>query len=268
MNERIKKDIEKTKHFVTVSIVSHGDSKKVIRLLSSICKFEQAKSIQVIVTDNLGHEIQEVDDAPWLSLEILRNEATLGFARNHNQAFQLATGKYFCILNPDVIFKEEIFHPLILLLENKQADIVAPRIEDSDTTLQDSYRKFPTPFQIIQRRLPGYRFSHPSPDTSGLVQPDWIAGIFMLMKSESYRNLNGFDEKYRLYFEDVDFCARAQLTGLKLLVDTNVHVQHNAQRSSRKKLIYLLWHIQSAFRFFSSPVYKEAKQWKKQSIHE
>ena len=247
---------------VTISIVSHGDSEKIIRLLESIREYEQTKSIQVIITDNLGHELLELDSFPWASLCILRNERTRGFASNHNQAFQLATGKYFCILNPDVIFEEEIFHPIILLLENKQADIVAPRIEDSDTKLQDSYRKFPTPFQIIQRRLPGYRFSPPSSDTSGLVQPDWIAGIFMLMKSESYRDLNGFDEKYRLYFEDVDFCARAQLVGLKLLVDTNVHVQHNAQRSSRKKLIYLLWHIQSAFRFFSSPVYKEAKQWK------
>ena len=251
MNTRLQPDDHSFSPLLTISIVSHGDSKKIIRLLKSICKFEHAKSIQLIVTDNLGNEISEIDDSPWFSLEILRNDTTLGFARNHNRAFQLATGQYFCILNPDVLFKEEAVHPLIRLLESGQADIVAPRIEDSNNTLQDSYRKFPTPFQIVQRRLLGYQFSSPSPDASGLVQPDWIAGIFMLMKSETYRDLNGFDEKYRLYFEDVDFCARAQLAGLKLVVDTNVYVQHDAQRSSRKELIYLLWHIQSAFRFFS-----------------
>jgi GT2 family glycosyltransferase len=231
--------------------------------LNSICKFEQAKLIQIIVTDNLGYEISEIDDSPWLSLEILRNENTLGFARNHNQAFRLATGQYFCILNPDVIFKEDVFRPLIKLMKNERADIVAPRIEDSSTALQDSYRKFPTPIQIVQRRLPGYRFSPLCPDASGLIQPDWIAGIFMFMETKTYCDLNGFDEKYRLYFEDVDFCARAQLAGLNLLVDTNVHVQHDAQRSSRKKLIYLFWHLQSAYRFFISPVYRKAKQLKK-----
>ena len=82
----------------------------------------------------------------------------------------------------------------------------------------------------------------------------------MFMRSETYRVLNGFDEKYRLYFEDVDFCARAQLAGLKILVDTNIRIQHDAHHASRKNLIYLFWHIQSAFRFFTSPVYKKIKQ--------
>jgi hypothetical protein len=105
--------------------------------------------------------------------------------------------------------------------------------------------------------LPGYHFIPPAANVDGLVEPDWIAGIFMLMKSETYREINGLDEKYRLYFEDVDFCARAKLAGLKLIVDTNTRIQHNAHRASRRKLVYLLWHIQSAVRFFTSPTYKK-----------
>jgi GT2 family glycosyltransferase len=80
--------------------------------------------------------------------------------------------------------------------------------------------------------------------------------MFMLMKSATYREIRGFDERYRLYFEDVEFCARARLAGLKLMVDTNVKIQHNAHRASRKEFIYLLWHLQSAIRFFTSPTYK------------
>ena len=115
-------------------------------------------------------------------------------------------------------------------MENRQADIVAPLIVDAEAANQDSFRDFPT--------------------------PDWIAGIFMLMISETYRALSGFDEIYRLYFEDVDLCARAQLAGLKLLIDTNVRIRHDAHRASRKNPIYLLWHIQSAVRFFTSDVYR------------
>ncbi|MGB7875135.1 MAG: hypothetical protein WBL25_12185, partial [Anaerolineales bacterium] len=114
----------------------------------------------------------------------------------------------------------------------------------------------PTPVEIVLRRLPGNRYSPPPTEPSGLVKPDWIAGIFMLMESDTYRKIKGFNEKYRLYFEDVDFCARAQLADLKLVVDTNVHVRHDAHRASRKKFIYLLWHIQSAIQFFTSSVYK------------
>lgn len=245
---------------ITVSIVSHGDSREVLRLLESICTFEKASSIQVMITDNLGHEFPEIDHSPWVSLTILRNERNKGFASNQNQAFQFARGKFFCVINPDVLFEQEVFSTLIELLETGQADIVSPLIVDADAVLQDSFRAFPTPFEIVQRRLPGYRFSPPVRDQAGMARPDWIAGMFMFMKSETYRKVNGFNEKYHLYFEDVDFCARAQLAGLKIVVDTNIRVQHNAHRASRKKFMYLLWHLQSAIRFFMSPVYKKTVQ--------
>jgi GT2 family glycosyltransferase len=251
---------ENSDPLVTISIVSHGDSKKVIRLLGSIQTHERTKLIQVIITDNLGFEIPVIDSSPWSSLVILRNEHPRGFARNHNQAFQLASTRYFCVLNPDVIFREEVFISLLRFLENDQTEIVAPLIKDTNNFFQDSYRDFPKPFEVIRRRLPNYRFIPPPSDASGLVRPDWIAGIFMFMKSETFKGLNGFDERYRLYFEDVDFCARAKLAGLRILVDTKIHVQHDANRASRKNLLYLLWHIRSAIRFFSSPVYKKTIQ--------
>jgi len=259
MNKDSLRYKEKNAPIITVSVVSHGDAKDVYRLLESIDKFEQASSVQVIVTDNLGNEIAEIDDAPWASLHVIRNEKIRSFARNHNRAFQLTRGKYFCVLNPDVLFEQEVFSPLMDLLERGPADIVAPLVVDANAVLQDSFRDFPTPIEIIRRRLPGYRFSTLPVDANGLVQPDWIAGFFMLMKSEIFRGLKGFDEKFRLYFEDVDFCARARLAGLKLLVDTNKRIQHNAQHASRKKLIFLLWHTQSAIRFFTSPVYKKIR---------
>jgi GT2 family glycosyltransferase len=84
--------------------------------------------------------------------------------------------------------------------------------------------------------------------------------MFWLMGSDVYRQLGGMDERYRLYFEDVDFCTRARLKGMKIVVDTKAQVQHDAQRSSRKKLYYLFLHIQSAFRFFMSNVYHQARR--------
>lgn len=242
---------------VSLSIVSHGDAGKVGQLLDSLQRYERASRFQVIITDNLGDDVPEIKGPEWQSLHIIRNKKPRGFARNHNQAFQLTAGKYFCVLNPDVLFEQEVFLPLIKRLENRQADIIAPLIVDSSAAPQDSFRAFPTPLELLRRRLPGYRFMPPSMDNASLVRPDWVAGIFLLMRSKTYHEIKGFDEKYRLYFEDVDFCARARLAGLKLIVDTNIRVRHDAHRASRKKFIYLLWHIQSAVRFFSSPVYKE-----------
>lgn len=248
------------KPLVTISIVSHGDSKKIFALLESILTFEQTDSIQVVITDNLGDEFPEIDTSPWFSLHILRNKRSHGFSRNHNRAFQLAMGSYFCVLNPDVVFKEAVFTRLLRRLEVPQTDIVAPLIVNSKGVIQDSFRDLPTPFDILHRRIPGYQFDYSIAELTELIQPDWISGIFLLMRSDTYRELGGLNEQYRLYFEDVEFCTRARLAGLKLTVDTNVRVQHDAHHASRKKLTYLLWHIQSAIRFFTSSVYGKAIQ--------
>jgi len=243
---------------ITLSIISHGDSDKVNCLLTSLQKYElNTAQYQVIITDNLGNELSEFDPSPWESLQLLRNNHPIGFAQNHNTAFKLARGRFFAILNPDLIFEEAVFDALITRLHAQGASLIAPKIIDENGTIQDSFRSLPTPQEIIRRRLPGYRFELPQPDSDGLIQPDWIAGMFWLMPSNVYRELGGMDEKFRLYFEDVDFCTRVRLKEMKILVDTRLKVRHDAQRSSRRKLYYLYLHTVSAIRFFTSPVYHQ-----------
>ncbi len=82
----------------------------------------------------------------------------------------------------------------------------------------------------------------------------------MIMLSETFARLNGLDEQYKMYFEDVDFGTRARLEGYKLLVDTRYRLIHDAQRMSRRSPQYLLLHLISAFRFFTSDVYRNAKK--------
>jgi N-acetylglucosaminyl-diphospho-decaprenol L-rhamnosyltransferase len=247
-----------TQTVITLSIVSHGNAMQISRLLASLQKYEHTAQFQLILTNNLRDDLPDFDPAPWISLHTLRNDRPLGFAQNHNRAFELAMGTYFAILNPDLIFEQSVFEQLIASLQKYQADMIAPKIVDENGITQDSFRTMPSPSEIIRRRLPGYKFEEFQPDSEGLIQPDWIAGMFWLMGSDVYRQLGGMDERYRLYFEDVDFCTRARLKGMKLLVDSKVQVRHDAQRSSRKKLYYLFLHTQSAIRFFSSPIYRQA----------
>jgi GT2 family glycosyltransferase len=246
---------------VTLSIVSHGDSKKIHALLVSLQKHERDTArFQLILTDNLKNELPTFDPSPWASLHVLRNKHPVGFAENHNKAFELVQAKYFAVLNPDLIFTQPIFDRLIYRINNRQADLIAPQIIDEDGVIQDSFRSLPTPLGIIRRRLPMYRFQPIEPVADGLIYPDWIAAMFWLIPSNVYRTLEGMDKKYRLYFEDVDFCTRAKLQGLKLAVDSRLNIQHNAQRSSRSNIYFLSLHMHSAIRFFSSRVYKEARR--------
>jgi GT2 family glycosyltransferase len=248
--------------FITFSVVSHGDADKITRLLNSIRQYEtdMRGRFQFIITDNLKNELPEYDSAPWVSLTILRNERRLGFAENHNRAFSHAHGEYFVILNPDLVFERPIVAALLDSLRIHQADLIAPQIVDETGAVQDSYRPLPTPFELLRRRLPGYTLKPCLPDPEDIIHPDWIAGMFWMLRSETYRQLGGMDEKFFLYLEDVDFCSRARLLGKKIMVDAKIQVRHDAQRSSRRKLHYLYLHLRSALLFFLSPVYRQARR--------
>lgn len=246
---------------MTISIVSHGNADTISDLLNSLQQHEpDSKRFRIILTDNLHTDLPDFDPAPWDSLQIIRNKAPLGFAHNHNTAFTLVQDKWFAILNPDLIFERPIFDRLLQRLQDRPNAILAPQVVDENGHVQDSFRPMPTPLELIRRRLPGYRFKPYQPDLDGLIHPDWMAGMFWLMDSSTYRQLGGMDIRYRLYFEDVDFCTRARLAGIEVLGDAQTTIRHDARRSSRRKLFYLMLHTQSALRYFTSPVYRKARK--------
>ncbi len=242
---------------ISISIVSHAQNAMVNRLLADLAVIEPRLEYAIIVTENIPDEVEIVRDVAGKDVRLIRNASPQSFARNHNNAFKKADGKYFCVLNPDVRWVQPVFAKLLTHIENGGVEIVAPLVLDSIGVAQDSFRRFPTPGELFRRR-----FLHLGLEPMAFVRgefanPDWVAGIIMLMPAVVYRELGGFDERYRMYFEDVDFCARAKLAGKRIGVDTGVAVHHEAHRSSRKSWRYFLWHVLSAFRFFTSPVYRQ-----------
>ncbi len=249
---------------ITVSVVSHGDSTPLQACLRSMAMHETGERIQLIVTDNLGPDLPNLDPSPWNSLTMIRNDRPAGYARNHNAAFGHARGEFFCVMNPDVCFIQNVFGALIASIEGGKGAIAAPLIVDSSGLVQDSFRKLPSPQRILRRvlhrLLPGHSPNHDYALDEAILRPDCIAGTFMLLRHSTFADLHGFDARYHLYFEDVDLCTRARLRGLQSVVDTGVRVQHEARHSSHRQWRYLLWHLQSMMRFFSSPVYREARR--------
>lgn len=245
---------------ITVSVVSHADGAPLNALLQSLVHYEQPRRLQLIVTDNLGHDLPELQLPKGYSLTMVRNERPQGYARNHNAAFKLAQGRYFCVVNPDVLFVESVFFTLMESIESGAGDIAAPLIVDSAGSIQDSFRSLPSPWQLLQRRFQSLQPAPAAALGKGILYPDWIAGIFMLLRRETFARMNGLDARYRLYFEDVDFCTRARLMGLRNFVDPRVRVQHDARRASHRSVPYLFWHLQSSLRFFTSAVYWRARR--------
>ena len=244
---------------ISISIVSHGDRQPLVTLLESITAHEAIGRIQLVVTDNLGNDLPDLAPSGWHSILFLRPKQPRGFAVNHNAAFEAAAGQFFCILNPDVEFTQSVFEQLLGHLEDSRGHIAAPALVDSRGSLQDSFRALPTPWEMACRRM-GVAAPMPPLDSGSLLFPDWIAGMFMLMRGATFSRLGGFDARYRLYFEDVDLCTRLRLAGMRVVVDPSLRLLHDPRRRSRVPGRHLIWHTQSAIRFFWSDTYRRARR--------
>jgi len=244
---------------IVISIVSHGQVYLVAEFLESLNRIEDIEDIGVILTLNIEEPIPEHFYKFRFKLKIIKNTHPKGFAANHNAAFQHLNGEFFCVVNPDILLVSELFSVLMPQLLSADVGVVAPTIVDEKGEVQDSARLFPTPLRILARvlRLTQRRAYK---NMGNWYHAEWVAGMFMLFKSEVFERLNGFDEKYFLYCEDTDICARLWKQNYQVLITSEVTVIHAAQRHSHRHPRYLLWHAQSLLRFFISyPFYELPK---------
>ncbi|HYA28639.1 MAG TPA: glycosyltransferase family 2 protein, partial [Acidobacteriota bacterium] len=188
-----------------------------------------------------------------LKLSVCQNARPKGFAANHNTAFRASKGTYFCVLNPDVRLRQDPFPRLLAGLRDPDIGVIAPRVIDPEGRIEDNARRFPTLTTLFGKAL-GVSARLDYPMTSESFEPDWVAGMFMLFKAEAFRRVGGFDERYFLYYEDVDICARLRAMGFQIRVDPMTTVIHDARRESHRNPGHLAWHLQSMLRFlFTRP---------------
>lgn len=233
---------------ITVSIVTHNHGELIPKLLEQISHFSKHLS-KVIVTNNLLEKLRiKVDEYPF-ELCIIHNDKPKGFGANHNQAFELCSTKYFCVMNPDIFLDSDPFSQLLLCHKDKNISITAPLVLNLKGSLENSARKFPTFFTLTGKVLGLYNDIYTASNNELIIKPDWLAGMFLLIRSEVYSNLSGFNESYFLYYEDVDFCTRAWKNGFDVTLCTNVFIRHDARRESHRNIRFLRWHIVSAIRY-------------------
>ena len=238
---------------ITLSVVSH-QQQHLVKILLEDLKTYACKSIKVILTVNLTEVLTfNTSDYPF-PISIIYNQNPKGFGANHNQAFKLCDTSYFCVINPDIRLLSNPFNVLITELSQHSAALIAPLVLSPEMQVEDSVRKFPTPF-IVLKKLFSKKITADYAVNKVLINPDWVAGMFMLFKAEKYQLIRGFDERYFLYYEDVDICKTLHKVGESIVFSPNASIIHAARRSSHKKIRYLFLHINSMLRFFLKHCY-------------
>ncbi len=242
---------------ISVSIVVHRNAELADKLLNDLNYFSTTIN-ELIITYNLPENLDASIFNFDFPVTIIENKTPKGFGANHNFAYHQSRCDFFCIINPDIRLTHDPFPILLKALQDEDIALTSPLIRTPTGSIEDNYRTFPTPMSIATKLINKWpKIEYPLIEKSFVI--DWAAGMFILFRSEAYRRINGFDEKYHLYYEDVDICARLKLAGYKIMACPSVSVIHDARRESHHNPKFLRWHIQSMLRFFFSRTFRQVR---------
>lgn len=232
---------------VTVSVVSHGHGGLIAALLEDLACCPQVAA--VILIHNLPESEIPCPSSLVERVMILRNLRPLGFAANHNAAFQHCTTPFFCILNPDIRLPENPFKELLDCFDNVRVVLVGPAVVNPLGEVEDNARHFPTLWMLLLKALGATDGRHAYCLGDPPQSPDWLAGMFLLVRSDVFREVGGFDAGFYLYYEDVDLGVRLRKAEYELLLCPTAYVVHDARRTSRRDPRFLSWHLASMGRY-------------------
>ena len=257
---------------VTAVLVNYNAGPELRRALQSIADEMSGQPWEAFVIDNASIDGSGaiVDEfAPHARLVI--NVENVGFARGVNQGLRLASAARVLIMNPDCRLVAGAVAALTGALDAyPSCAIVGPRILNPDGSVQGSARGDPDMFTglfgrttLLRRLLPELSVSKRNVllpedvarEGGDSLVVDWLSGACMLAKRDALEKVNGFDERYFLYWEDADLCRRLREGGYEVRYLPGATAIHRVAHSSRReKSASIRAFHESAYLYYSTHV--------------
>ncbi|AWH89669.1 glycosyltransferase [Limnobaculum parvum] len=242
---------------INIVIVSHGHTEfiyNLVNLLNTSSDF-----YNLYVKDNLKDNALK-HFCSKNNIGYIVTDNSLGFGANNNEVVrclnenhEFHNDDYFLFLNPDVSITDDSLRELYnITIQNNYELVTVNLFRDNELTLSDnSIRTFPTIIDFVSSLL--FRQNRTilnKNNISSHTKVDWCAGSFILIKSNTFISIGGFDESYFMYCEDVDLCWRLKDKGILVTYLPEVKAVHYAQHDNRKLMSKaFFWHLKSALRF-------------------
>lgn len=224
---------------VIVNFCQWRNTHRLVRQLRKSDSFRSGEA-EIAIVDNASHDDPLANRLRRIEgVRLVANSRNEGFAAAVNRGAGLIASEWILLLNPDVEVPENFLDDALVaadkaLAADPRCGAVGFRLTDADGSPQASVGPFPTFASTVlgllrPRSLRKCR--HVRSDARQEV--DWVTGGCLLARSDCFRELGGLDERYFLYYEDVDFCRRVRDAGWTVWHDPSVAVAHRSPLHGR-----------------------------------
>jgi GT2 family glycosyltransferase len=249
---------------VEIVIVNWNSGTLLRRCLESVVALPEAREriYRLTVVDNASRDgsANDLDNFPF-PFRIIRNPANEGFAAACNVGAEQSDAAYLLFLNPDTQLVAGALTAPIDFMEhpgNRRTGIVGIQLIDETGMVTRTSARFPTPWTVLTRMLgidvlaPGVFPSYVMTewDHRENRKVDHVIGAFFFVRRTVYETLDGFDERFFVYLEDVDFSLRARRAGWESFYLADVSAYHTGGGTSAQvKSTRLFYALRSRIRY-------------------
>lgn len=218
---------------LSVLTVTHNNEENIDKYLRSLLR-HLPKDSKIIIVDSGSSDKTTQKINKFKNILLIESKENLGFGKGSNLAAKKADGEYLLFLNPDTQVLDDSINKLVDYLENHpEVGVVAPKLVESSGKIQPSVRKLPTILGAIKEYYFGIKNSYDFYIPQGInpVEVESVVGAAMIVRREIYQQVKGFNERYFLYFEDLDFCRKTHQLGLRIVYLPEAHIKHQIGES-------------------------------------
>lgn len=236
---------------LAISLLNYNTKNLVKQCVKNIVDSQPELEYKIIIVDNnstdgsvdfIKKEI--IPFSPRVKLII--SKKNLGFGGGHNLALKNIQAKYILIINPDITVLENAVSKLFNFMEEDAIrGIVGPKLIYPDLSVQSSCHPWPKLLTPFYRRTPLgktiwgtkelKRYDMLGYDHFNAKKVDWLVGACLMIRTDVWKKINGFDERYFLYYEDIDLCRQCWKADKEIWYYPEAKMIHYHKRLSAEK---------------------------------
>ncbi len=232
-------------------IVNYQSEKYLKDCISSIREKVLGVDCEIIIVNNDFVGNAYMRSLQLENVKIINNNKNVGFGSACNTGAKNTRGEILCFLNPDTeIVSENIQELLDEFGEDDKLAIIGPKLLNDKNEIQWWCAGMEVTMWDILLNNIGIKRSKKIWESSKKVECAWVSGAALFIKKNIFQKLGGFDEKFFMYFEDIDLCKRARNSGYKVLYCPYVVIKHLGGKSFENEKDQKLYFYKSQDYYF------------------